>query len=201
MKTTLAELKSKHAKEIERLEAEQSISELLPIEPKMICIHADHASIHYGKDYPSRHTFAEAVKIYRQFSPVESEHWKDGTIECRPAEINKSASRERATMDGASIAEIKLSAGKGYVSHELTFWARVAERLVCVHVEINPPHQWLPETHFRYDQYGNCTSSRVTPKCIGEDSRRKWWTPEGSYQISYYFADAPNFESFASQVK
>lgn len=196
----LIELKERHAREIQELEQKEAIEASLPLKPSQVCIHRDHASIVYRKQYPNRHTFREAYEIFRQFAPVVSEHWKDGCLSCRPAAINDSRKKEHATMVGSSIAEIRLQAGKGYSSHALIFWTEIDGKLIHVSIELNPPYQWLPHTEFRYDRDGNCTSSRVIPNGIGEDSMTKWWSPEGSYQLSYYWADTFNFEAFSSTV-
>lgn len=196
---TIEELKEQHAKELEALELEQTIRASLPLEPKHVCLHKGFASATYGKQFPSRYSFKEAYAIYRQFTPAESEHWKNGCLSVRPAEINDYAKDERAVMQGTSIAEIKLQAGKGYDSHELSFWTRIDGRLLQISIELQPEAKWLPYCDFRYDTHGNCTVSVVNSTCIGEDKKRKWWSPEGSYQISYYWADVPNFRAFASQ--
>lgn len=197
---TLTEIKARHEAELAQAQREMDIRSILPADPTHVHLHKDHVGLTYSKKYPSRYTFREAYELFRLFTPVESQHWKSGCMSCRPEEINQYAKEERSVMDGASIAEVKLSAGKGYDSHALRFWARVGEMLVEVSIEIAPPWKWIPETLFRYDTHGNCTTSKVTPRFIGEDSRRKWWSPEGSYHLSYYWADVPNFESFASQV-
>lgn len=197
---TIEEIKNRHEKELREAEQKLAIAAILPAQATHVHVYKDYVYVTYSKPYPERYTFRQAYELFKLFSPVESEHWKSGCLSCQPAEINKYAKEERAVMDGASIAEIKLSAGKGYDSHALTFWARIGATLLHVSIDLRPPWKWLPQTEFRYDVHGNCTKSRVLAVGIGEDSVRKWWSPEGSYQLSYYWADVPSFDSFASTV-
>ena len=196
----IEQLKAQQAQEIAKLEREIAIRAMLPVEPRFVHDHKDHVGLSYAKDkFPARYTLAEAIAIMEQFpNKVESEHWKNGCCSVRPLAINSSAKNERATMDGASLVEVRLNAGKGYDSHRLLFWAMVGETLAEVSIEITPPWKWIPQTRFRYDSHGHCIESRVSPVGIGEDIFRKWWSPEGSYQLSYYWAEVDGFRNIAA---
>lgn len=195
---TLQELKTHHEQELREAEQELAIAAFLPAEATHIHVHKNYVGVSYQKPFPNRYGFREAYELFKLFTPIESQHWKSGCLSCQPEEINQYAKEERAVLDGTSIAEIKLSAGRNYESHALVFWARILDRLLQVCIEIRPSFKWLPDVQYTYNQSGVCFVKRCNPAFIGEDSRRKWWSPDGSYQFSYYWADEPNFASFAS---
>jgi hypothetical protein len=196
MKTT-TEIKARYERELKEATLASAIASQLPVEPKLICIHKDYATVVYGKAYPSRFSFREAMELFRLFTPVAAEHWRDGCLSVQPAEINRNEKRQSAVMVGVSIAEIRLSSGKGYDSHAFIFWIKLGEQYVKVSIELQPDYKWLPSTRFTYNIDGDCTTSEVTLQSIGEDRHTKWWSPPGSYQISYYWEDIHNFDSFA----
>lgn len=198
---TIDELKAKQARELAELERELKLAELLPVPAQQVCQHRDYTSIIYKKPYPDRYTMKEAADIYAQFTDVvEAEHWRNGCLSVAPAEINSYAKEENATMDGASHAELKLQAGKGFESHELTFFARAKDgTLLKVAIELRPEWKWLPQVDTRYDRDGNVISNRVSPVGIGEDQFRKWGIGgDQGYLLSYYWADRENFHSWLS---
>ena len=197
---TMNELRAQQKAERKTVRATEALLKLLPIAPKSVCLHSDSASVNYSKPYPGRHTLAEAITILNAYRPfiVTSEHWNDGCISCRPLAINGSAKCESSKLVGTSAVELELGAGRGYDSHEITFWAKIGETLVSVGIELRPEWKWLPLCKFRYDQHGDVTTNQVSALGIGEDSQRKWWSSPGSYKISYYWADLYNWDSWAS---
>ena len=197
---TIEQLKAKHAQELAELEKETSIAESLPLPASLICQHKEYTAVQYGKKFPDRYTMKEAVEIYSLFASdvVEAEHWRSGCLSVCPVEINNYAKEERAVMDGASHAELKLEKGKGYDAHALIFWARVAGNLLKVEIELRPEWKWLPQVDTHYDRHGNVISNCVQPVGIGEDQFRKWGGSDSGYRLSYYWANMENFHSWLS---
>lgn len=197
---TIEEIQAKHAAELAAFQQEQAILSVCPAEPQQVTLHRDSTSVIYRKKYPNRHTFAEAYAIYKAWLPhiTPAEDWSNGCRSIHPPRINSAAKGEKASMNGRVHASLKIAAGRGYESHELEFWASVGEQLVNVSIEIRPEWKWLPLTEFRYDKHGECETSKVTPRGIGEDSMVKWWSSPGSYNLQYTWADVHNFRAFAS---
>jgi hypothetical protein len=198
----------KQAKELLKFQSEQRLRSELPVELRdkgMVCIHNDHASFSLHEYGPfANRKLSEALKLVREFAPklVESEHWKDGCVSVRPAKINSSATKESATMDGAHAVEIKVEGGKGYGPNvDVKFWIQLDWGLVEMSVRVSDLWKLVPHVHNNYDQ-GEIVSSQITwpdeSRCV--DSFRKWWSSPGSYAGSYYLADLPNFESWASHM-
>jgi hypothetical protein len=195
--------------EIEKAEKEGALIQWLRdlnVECKHVSLHTwkdqpAHFSATVAKAYPNRHTFAEAFSYYEKTEKhtVPAERWRDGSLSIRPAEINSSAANPRATMDGQTWASVVISAGKGYQSHELNWWVRSPFGLVQIKVELCPPWKWLPQISEAYDpKSGEATRYNAQPPSLGEDCLTKWWSPPGSYQFQYQWADAHNFRAFAS---
>lgn len=203
----LETLRAKHAKELAELERKTLIVGLMPVfqdVKQTLCIHKDHFSITLSKKgYSGSFDFRMALELMEPFKNmiVEAEAWKDSCLSIRPSAINDSADEGKcpnAVMDGAQWAEIKLEAGKGYSSHSLRFWIHCHAGYGEVTIEFSPSYKWLPDCEFKYDSGGDCSVSRVTPRAIGEDQRRKWWSSPGSYRLTYSWADQASFESWAS---
>jgi len=197
---TIEELKAKHAAELAELEKEMFILAEIPVKPDWCHAHKGYFSCSYGKKYPDRFTFLEAFEIYKKWLPliIPGEDWKGSSRSLYPGEINSQKSDERSTMNGEVWASITLNAGKGYVGHKMQFWARIPSGIISVSIDIQPEWKWLPITEFKYDSHGECVTSRVVPYGNGEDSLVKWWSPPGSYQLQYCWADSHNFHAFAS---
>ncbi len=202
---TLEQLQEKQQKEREQFESEIQLRSELPeaIRDKaLICFHSDHASVmmhnHYDTKPPQK--LAGAVQLIREFESniVESEHWKDGCVSVRPAQINSSANKERATMDGASAVEIKVDGGKGYgPTVKVEFYVQLAWGLIEISYEVTDLWKLVPRIENKYYQ-GETVSSKVYWTGHGEDQMRRWWSSPGSYSGSYYFADLPNFYAWTS---
>lgn len=185
--------------EIKRAEIEDRVAAVLPFIPVSMYHHGDHTSakveIKLG-DLPNFvATIADLV--------VEAEAWNSGCLSIKPAEINKYATDERAVLDGAAWAQLVLHSygeSRRYQDAAFRFWLNTPQGFVDLSVEIKPaPWKWLPEikTNSR-DQYRDHIPKNavITPRFIGEDNRRKWWTTEGNYHFTYEWADRPNFESW-----
>jgi hypothetical protein len=200
---TLKQLRDRQKSERKKLKRENEVMVLLPqteVSAKFVCQHQNHVSISYGMKYPERFTIAQALPILEAYAStvVISEHWKDGCIACRPKEINENATRPGSVLEGTSAVEMKFSAGRGYDSHELRMWCRVGKELAEVVIELRPEWKWMPDVKFTFSQSGDCITNHCAPRSIGEDSRLKFWSPAGSYQFSYYWADLHNWRAWAS---
>lgn len=198
--TTIEEMKERQAKELAELEKELAVLAEMPVKPDWCHAHRNYFSCSYGKKYPERYSFRDAFEVYKKWLPfiITGEDWKGSSRSLFPGEINSEKKDARAVMNGQTWATVTLNAGKGYAGHKLHFWARIPSGIVSVKIDLQPEWKWLPLTEFKYDPNGECTTSRVIPRGIGEDSLVKWWSPPGSYQLEYYWADSHNFHAFAS---
>lgn len=202
---TLEELKEKHEKQIAQFHAEQQIRAELTEElhEASICFHSGFASVivhEYQAD--KQYTLPKALSLVRSLKDkiVNGEHWKDGSVSTWPAAINSNAKREHATLDGSHAVEIKVDGGKGYAPNvAIEFWVQLDSSLVEVSVYVRDLWKLVPSVHCTYYQ-GEVASAKVDwpveSRCV--DSFRKWWSTPGGYSGSYYLADIPNFESWAS---
>ena len=206
MTTESDTLSIRHARERRASELKTELLALLPeaLRPLRCFAHAhdDHFyfSLESDNTFARPLTFEEAKDVFRPFvaSLVESEHWECGCVSTWPKEINGNASNPSARFGGAYVAEIKLEAGRGYASHELRFWVRLGGELCQIGVHISPEAKWLPIVDKEYDRRtGELLRLSVSPRSLGEDSRRKWWHCDG-YSLSYYWADVATFSNFAN---
>lgn len=202
-------VKAEYAEKLAKAEREDAIFANLPypgLNPR-VCLHSyskkQYASVTYSDTYPNRLPLEKAVEVYKAFKPyiVSAEHWKHGTLEIAPAEINSKAEdkHETSTMDGESWTELVLhtAGNRGEIqSTELQFWAKLYGEWISVSIEIQPKSDWLPERQARFNRSGDVSSFSLTPKFIGEDQRRQWWSERPNYRLSYYWADVHNFESW-----
>ena len=126
---TVEELKENQAKELAQLEKELAIREACPVIPSRVCLHAGSATLTYvGEGIGKRLSLTEAARIYGAFAIEPSEHWRDGCLNCCPAEINEYAKKESAVMDGGDWVElVRRSYGSRgeYSGQELRFWTKV----------------------------------------------------------------------------
>ncbi len=201
---SISELKAAQAEQLAKFEQEHKVAASLPLPAQSIYVHTDHCSVKYSKErFPARFTFPEAFAVYQAFKPfiIEAEHWKSGCLSVKPAKINDYSRDERATMDGASWACMELQAGKGFVSHALTFYAEIDGVILDIEIELEPESKWLPLVDVKYDTAGHVSSFRCSPLGLGEDQMRKWWSEAPAYHLAYYWADSYNFEAWASNVK
>ena len=199
-------LSLRHARERRASELKAELLSQLPTTLRPLrcfaCAHEDHFSFALESDntFARPLTFAEAKDVFRPFvaSLVESEHWEDGCVSTWPKGINGNADKPSARFDGAYVAEIKLESGAGYTAHELRFWVRLDGELCQVSIRIAPEGKWLPLVDKEYDRKtGELLRCTVSPRSLGEDSRRKWWSASG-YSLSYYWADVATFSNFAN---
>ena len=206
MTTESDTLSIRHARERRASELKTELLALLPatLRPLRCFAHAhdDHFSFSLESDntFARPLTFAEAKDVFRPFLAVlvESEHWANGCVSTWPKGINDNAGKPNARFEGAYVAEIKLESGKGYVAHELRFWVRIMGEFCQVSVRIVPDGKWLPLVDKEYDRKtGELLRCTVSPRSLGEDSRRKWWHASG-YSLSYYWADVATFSNFAN---
>lgn len=203
----IEEIKTRHAAEIIKIEREeQAMNECPSPKPERVSYIAGAPNrdgyylAKYAKKYPDRHPFEAAFEVYKAWVPliICAEDWKGSCRSLFPAEINKVAKEQSSICNGQMWASVYLNQGKGYCGHQLQFWARLSSGLIHVLVELQPEWKWLPQTSFRYDSNGDCITSKVSPCCIGEDALVKWWSPPGSYNLEYTWADKHNFHAFAS---
>lgn len=206
MTTESDTLSVRHAHERRALELKSELLAMLPATLRPLrcfaCAHEDHFSFSLESDntFARPLTFAEAKEVFRPLaaSLVESEHWEDGCVSTWPHEINGNASKPNARFAGSFVAEIKLEAGKGYASHELRFWVRLGGELCQIGIRISPEPNWLPLVNREYDRRtGELLRLSVSPRSLGEDSRRKWMSSDG-YALSYYWAGVATFSTFAN---
>lgn len=194
------EVQKRQAAELEKAHREDCIAAVLPLPARSICVHNDYSSVTYGAE-----TWEEAKAIYQRFADEErirpAEHWKLSCLSVLPAELNQYAKDERAHMDGESWAEVSIEAFGGelvphYRTAKLKFFANVKSHWLSVTIEIaQVPWVWMPSQRIHG---GRVVRGSTVPKFIGEDQRRKWSGEEPGYHFSYYWADQPNFESWAA---
>ncbi len=200
----IEEIKAECAAKIAKAEREIAIRATLPADPSTVCIHSDSVSLSFEKPgYRGKFTLAEAVYIYRKFLPfaIDGEHWKDGSVSTLPGPINSNEKKESGTMDGSHHAEIKLhsfgSRGE-YQECELRFWVLIGADYCEVSIRFNADWKWMPDRRVTFNNHGEVARFSLTPKFIGEDSRRSWWSEKPGYSLSYYWADVHNFAAFLS---
>jgi hypothetical protein len=195
-KTRAERARESAAQAILKAEQEDRVAALLPEEPCTIYAHQDHNSATFQ---PIK--LEELGAFVHTFLPhiIEAEHWEDGCTSVRPVEINKTATRKDAVMDGVSFAEITLNSygSRGeYQDAELVLWLRIKGEIIQAHVKIEPtPYQWLPRRDLAWYR-GTVTNGTIEPRYLGENQRRKWWSELPAYRISYYWADKANFLSW-----
>lgn len=199
----LKELRERHKEERKKARLEMDIAKTLPLSGR-ICIYSAKACGEFGVAYERddwqrrTHTLSEALEILNAYRAniVTAQHWKDGCLSVSPWAAKEYT--ERGTLEGTSWAEIRLNAGRGYDSHELRFFIELAGRRGQVSVKLSPGYNWLPHVKHVRDSNGEIVKTETRPQALGEDSRRGWWHPPGGYHISYYWADAYNFDAWAS---
>ncbi len=205
--TTLEQLQEKHEKQIAQFHAEQAIRAELPEELReaSICFHPGFVSVNLH-EYQSdkQYTLVKALALVRSLQDkiVQGEHWKDGSVSTWPEAINGNAKREHATLDGSHAVEIKVDGGKGYGPNvAVEFWIQLDSTLAEVSVYVRDLWKLVPSVKCTYYQ-GEVSNAVVTwpteSRCV--DSFRKWWSTPGGYSGSYYLADIPNFEAWASRM-
>ncbi len=202
---TIEQLEAEHAKALVKLKTEHAfalrIRDIVGRDPQQVLEHEKFISCNFDQGLRKEYSPKDAAAILEKFAPflVIAEHWKGGCVSCWPAEINGEAKNERATLQGRHAVELKMSAGDGYSSHEFSMWARIDGRLVDIGVRITPNAAWLPNVICNRDERTNrILSYTVQYRSIGEDSRLKWWSEQGSYSLTYYWADLPNWTAWAS---
>lgn len=206
----LETLKAKHAKEIAKLEKEEAIRAQLPEEIRdgaRICIHSDHASVtanwdSYDQKKREPHD-ARRIITALESHLVESEHWKDGCVSCRPNEINDTARKENSVLDGTHLIEVDVSGGKGYGPNvEVCCWVKLpGGQLIELQLPISA-YQLVPNVRATYNNHGELANCEITwpvwkSTC---DKFRTWWSEKPSYKGSYYSADLFSYDAWISST-
>jgi hypothetical protein len=204
--TTEKELFDKYQAELAALKLENSIRDELPEAYRESAL-VSHPSFNFNSikmwsDFRTEKTLADALEIVRLYSGniVTGEHWKDGCVSCWPAEVNSCIKKEGAIMDGSHEVEISVCGGNGYgPTVEVSFWTRLAGRLVEIHLPVSDAWKLVPSVRTNYNNSGELSSCDIT--WPGErsvfDKFRTFWSQKPSYSGSYYFAEWRSFENWA----
>lgn len=197
-------LKERQAKDLARAESEEAIRAGLPMEPRFIYDHGKAVSVQYNEPYSGWRdkpglSPVEVMDAWREWI-VTAERWRDGTLSVGPKSVNRNVSTPNAVMDGSHYAELlcqarKYGEGNG-PSLKLLFWAEKYGR--AFQVTVNLPGLWLQTVDMKIHA-GRYVHGSLVARFIGEDARIKWNTggyDDGSYRLSYYWADQSNFESW-----
>lgn len=209
MKTTLDEFKAEQAEKLAKFEKEMAWCEHLPEayrESASICIHSDSTSISLWSGFRTDKKLADAVTALEHFKPclIDGEHWKDGCCSTSPARINSCAKSKNAVMDGSHAVEILVSGGRGFGPDvEIRFWIDVPSLgLAEISCPVCDLWKMIPRVNVNYNRHGEVSSGEITWPVESQvvDSFRRWSGRSDlpSYRGSYYLADVPNFEAWAS---
>lgn len=216
---TIEELKQHQADQLAKLEVELAIqAEVMRLVPDLdpegilISIHGmnrkKHATVKLWNNFRTQEKLSRALAIVRSFhesgSLIEGEHWKAGCCSTWPASINSCINNDNAVMDGSHIIEIEVAGGKGYGPDVIiSAWRIIAGFLCEVEMPVSDLWRLLPRVECHYTRDGEVSSGRIDWPVESQtaDKFRRWSGQYDlpSYRGSYYFADFPNFESFASQ--
>lgn len=203
---TLEELKRQQAGELAKFEIETAWRESLPEafrENASLCIHDDHVSLTLWGGFRTDKKLSDACAVVEHYkgSIVDGEHWKDGCVSTQPAEINANAKRDNSTLEGSHAVEVSVHGGKGFGPDVVVeFWIKTELGLAEVHCAVCDLWKLVPRVKADYNRSGELTSCEIEWPVSGcFDSFRSWWSEKPGFKGSYYWADLPNFESFASQ--
>jgi len=205
------QLLKEQAIELERFDKEVMLREALAGVPgydaknSFVYFHRDHVSVRLWKDYRTEKTLTDACAVVEYFKHqiIDAEHWKGkngGCVSCRPSEINSNATDENI-MDGAHAVEVSVSGGRGFGPDvKVRFWTRIGGCLCEMELPIVGQQKLCPRVTGNYTTHGdfsgnvewNWQETQVV------DRFRKWWSEAPAYRGSYYLADVPNFETWAS---
>lgn len=210
----IEKLKQEQAEQLAALVESEKLRELLPSairESARIIKHRDNWSVVGWTGFGgTQHPFLDAVKVIEEMQDqlVECEHWKSGTVSCRPARINSNVKDRGAVMDGSHTIEIKVDGGRGFQTVEVRFWVELDEGqfgsvyLAEIHLPVKDLWQLAPNVRATYNLHGDVANCEIRwpEESRVVDSFRKWYSERPSYSGSYYLADWHNFNSWASTM-
>lgn len=128
---TIAELQAEHEKQIKSLQAQHEVASALPIPPDSVLHYwADE----FGATY-TRKTLAECLDIFRVFTVVPYEGWRDSCLQFKPEACISAKKRERLTQEGGPYAcQIDTNQGEGFGPNaSLEFFGMAGDRIIKVH--------------------------------------------------------------------
>lgn len=209
----LKELAAKQAKERAQLEREVELAGNMATlfghrwdeDKASICQHRDHVSLRLWDDFRTEHKLSECVDVVKAMAEngilVPAQAWRDGCVSIRPEEINDSATKESAVLEGEFLVEVNIQGSDRTGTRQaVKVWFRYAGTLYELTLPFVSLYKLMPRSSGGYNQQGDCLktfdwSGNTAVSCA--DWHIKFWSPPGSYNMELHFAEVPTFVGWA----